>query len=646
MADVGHDRSPSLILGTAGHIDHGKTALVRALTGVDTDRLAEEKERGITIELGFAELAADDGPHFGVVDVPGHEGFVRAMVAGAAGMDVVLLVVAADEGIMPQTREHLAIVELLAVPELVVALTKCDLVEPEWLELVEADVADTLSATPYARAPLVRTSASEGTGLEALVSALRAAAGRVRADERADLLRLPLDRVFTIQGAGTVVTGTLWGGRLAAGDRVRVLPADLEARVRTLEVHGRRVEVAEAGDRTAVGLAGDGSDRGVVVRGATVVAEPSWRPSRMLTAHVRVLEAPGWTLAHNQRVHVHLGTAEVLARCAPLTAEELPPGERGWVQLRLEEPLIARARDRFVIRAYSPVTTIGGGVVAEAQPPKRRRVDEDDVERLVRVIGVDAREAILAHLELSGWSGSEVEALPIHVGLPPAVVERALAEWGDGALVAGTRAFDPAVHAEAARLVLEALDRGHAEDPLRAVVPLAPLRAALPRWAPPELAQATLERLVADGTLDAAEGGVRRPEHRVSLTADQEVASAELERLLEEGGLAPPLVDELPPALRERPDLWSLLHRLEGLGVVRQIADGLWMRHDVLEAAAGRILDELADRSDLGPADFREALPVSRKHLIPLLNYFDGRGVTIRGESGRSVPPRGNRGGA
>ncbi|MEQ1857587.1 MAG: selenocysteine-specific translation elongation factor, partial [Longimicrobiales bacterium] len=263
-----------LILGTAGHVDHGKTSLVRALTGVDTDRLKEEKERGITIELGFAQLDVPGRARFGVVDVPGHEDFVRAMVAGAAGMDVVLLVVAGDEGVMPQTLEHLAIVDLLGVQRLVVAITKSDLVDPEWLQLVDADVETLLEGGRYAGARRVFTSAVRSQGLEELVDALVEAAEGVEAAATADIVRLPLDRVFTIQGTGTVATGTLWSGTLRAGDRVRILPHDLEAKVRGLQVHDRDVEVASAGDRTAVSLSGAGADRSVVDRGATLVTAP------------------------------------------------------------------------------------------------------------------------------------------------------------------------------------------------------------------------------------------------------------------------------------------------------------------------------------------------------------------------------------
>jgi selenocysteine-specific elongation factor len=631
-----------VILGTAGHIDHGKTALVRALTGTDTDRLKEEKARGITIELGFAEIATEDRPHFGVVDVPGHEAFIRAMVAGAAGMDIVLLVVAADEGVMPQTREHLAIVELLGVPELVVALTKSDAVEDEWLELVDADVADTLAGTPYAEAPRLATSALEGTGIEALLDALTAAAERVHRSESEDLVRLPLDRVFTIQGTGTVVTGTLWSGTLGVGDRVRILPGDLAGRIRGLQVHERKAERAGAGDRTAVALTGQGADREVVSRGATLVTSAEWEATWMLTAKIRMLADTGWSLEHNQRVHVHLGTAEVLARCVLLEPTPLKPGESGWVQIRLEKPLVARARDRFVIRAYSPVTTIGGGVVAEADPAKRKALVQSDRLALETLIDATApEESLAACLGLAGWSGVKASLLPIRLGLPTATTTRAVEEVRrSGGIMAGDLLFSPSVREEAEQLVLDAVDAAHEADSLRPSVPLAPLRAALPRWAPKELAGAVIERLIEGGRIESFDGGVRRPGHEPAFTGDQEAASERLLRALAADGLAARLVEELPEELRQRPDFWSLLRRLESAGTVSQVADGFYVDTSVLEAASARVSDTLGGRTDLGPADFREALQVTRKHLIPLLNYFDGQGTTIRTETGRDVPNR------
>lgn len=630
----------SVILGTAGHIDHGKTALVRALTGTDTDRLKEEKARGITIELGFAELAVEGRPHFGVVDVPGHEAFVRAMVAGAAGMDVVLLVVAADEGVMPQTREHLAIVELLGVPELVVALTKADVVDEEWMELVDSDVEDVLAGTPYAGAPRVPTSALEGTGLDSLLDALTIAAERAGSRGRDDLARLPLDRVFTIQGTGTVVTGTLWTGELAVGDRVRILPDDLDARIRSLQVHGRKAEGASCGDRTAVALTGEGADREIVSRGATLVTAPEWESTWMLTAHVRMLADSGWSLAHNQRVHLHHGTAEVLARCVVLEPEALRAGDSGWVQFRLEEPVVARTGDRFVIRAYSPVTTIGGGVIAEPTPLKRHRLNDDTRAALEALVGGGPHsQSLSACLSLAGWAGVLRAALPIQVGPSPSAITDALDSLGDGGrLLAGEYVFSSVIRDEAERLVLAAVEDGHKEDSLRVAVPLAPLRAALPRWAPPALAEAVIAGLVDRGLLEATDGGVRTPGHRAELTAEQEKTSSELLRVLTADGLAAPLVDELPEKLRRRSDFWPLIRRLEGIGAVQQVADGLYIGTEELRQAAERVRSTLGGQSDLGPSAFREALPVTRKHLIPLLNYFDGQGTTVRHGGGRDVP--------
>ena len=287
----------SLILGTAGHIDHGKTALVRALTGVDTDRLKEEKERGITVDLGFAELVSPESDlRFGVVDVPGHDGFIKNMLAGATGMDLVLLVVAADGGIMPQTREHLAIVQLLGVPRLVVAVAKSDLVEEEWLDLVVEEVREALSGTPYPDAPIVPVSSVTRAGLKELLGILSTVGSVAEEKEAADLARLPVDRVFTMKGAGTVVTGTLWTGCLRMGDRVKVLPGELEARVRSLQLHGHEVSDARAGARVAVGLAGGGISRQALSRGQTLVEGDGWAPSWMLSCHLRVLPDTGWEL--------------------------------------------------------------------------------------------------------------------------------------------------------------------------------------------------------------------------------------------------------------------------------------------------------------------------------------------------------------
>lgn len=640
-------RPSSAILGTAGHIDHGKTALVRALTGVDTDRLKEEKARGITIDLGFAELSDEGGLHMGVVDVPGHEGFVRTMVAGATGMDVVLLVVAADEGVMPQTREHLSIVDLLEVPRLVVALTKSDLVEQEWLELVDADVADLLAATRYADAPRIATSASTGAGLDELRRALHDAFASTGARRHAeDLARLPLDRVFTVQGTGTVVTGTLWSGTLETGMRVRLLPQEVAGRIRALQVHGRGVARASAGERTAVALSGTDVDHHVIGRGAVLVADPAWEETWMLTVRATVLEDTAWNLSHNQRVRVHVGTAEVLARCALLEVEELGAGEEGWIQLRLEEPTVARAGDSLILRSYSPMETLGGAVVAEPRPPKRRHLSPSERMALDALLeGLHRRgsgQAVGAVARLAAWSGVRVDRLPVLAGGTPEQVRSGLRTLlDDGGVSSSGVAFGGEVVAEAKERVLAALMAEHEAHPLRAVVSLDRLRAALPSWCDPTLPEAILSALSGDGRIELAGGGARSPGFEPTLRPDQREICRTLMGIYEEAALAPPFVQELPEALATREDLADLLRHLESSGRIQSVAEGLFFASDVLDRAEKNVAKVMGGRTDLGPADFKEVLPVSRKHLIPLLVHLDGKGVTVRRDQVRSVPASG-----
>lgn len=628
-----------LILGTAGHIDHGKTTLVHRLTGVDTDRLKEEKARGITIELGFAELPLPE-VRLSVVDVPGHEAFVRAMVAGAAGMDLVLLVVASDEGVMPQTREHVAIVELLGVRQLVVALTKCDLVDDEWLELVRSDVEDLLEPTPYRGALSVPTSAPAGLGIDELKDALALAAEVIQKSAGGDLARLPLDRVFTIQGTGTVATGTVWSGTLGKGDRVRILPDDLQARIRGVQVHGREVGKATAGDRAAISLTGEGADRTVVSRGATLVSDGAWSPTWMLTTRVKMLADTAWSLEHNQRVRVHVGTAEVMARCVLLEPEPIRAGGTGWIQLRLEDAVVARAHDRLVLRAYSPVSTIGGGLIAEATPPKRNRIDEAVRAGLESLLAGDPRTRVCALLDLAGWHGAEVATFPVTTGLAVDDLAPTLREC-EAQIDPRThgRLFSEQICAQAEDRIVAAVTAAHATEPLRPAISLAAVRTTLPAWAAAGLADSTIARLCDENVLESAEGGVRLPGHVAALTPDQQVAANDVRVFLEAKGLAPPFVDEFPPSLRDRGDLWSLLKFMEGEGSVSTVADGYYVNTHDLQKGIAAVRQTLGGQTGLGPSAFRDALPVTRKHLIPLLNHLDGLGVTLRSVEGRYVPP-------
>jgi selenocysteine-specific elongation factor len=626
-----------LILGTAGHIDHGKTALVRALTGVDTDRLQEEKERGITIDLGFADLA-DGDVRFGIVDVPGHEGFVRNMLAGATGMDVAMLVVAADDGVMPQTREHLAILGLLDVRRLVVVLTKCDIADPDWADLVQEEVRETLAATRFADAPIVRTSAVTGTGLDDLRAALMTAADAVTRDAD-DTLLLPVDRVFTIRGTGTVVTGTLVSGRIAVGDTVRVRPGSIEARVRGLQSHGAEAASAEAGARVAVALSGQGVDVETLGRGQALVAEPRWDESRMITVRLSMIRGTDWSLVDGQRVRVHLGTAEVMARCSVLrvvsadaaeTARgELGPGEEGWVQLRLEAAAVARVGMRLVVRAWSPVTTIGGGVVAEVRPPRRRgRIGAADAEQLAGRIGPDPAVRVQAALESHGARGVHVHLLPIRTGLPPATIVDVLGSGPfDDAVTAGDgTVFAPATSRDFRRRVREAVGALHDAEPFRAGLDVAHVRSLAPGDAHAGFADAVLGATAGDLVVES--GVVRLPDFKPSLSEAQRGVMARVADFYAAAGLEAPGLDDLPDELRRDPAFHTILETLERDGRLVRIDDDTRIDRSALDAAIGRVREAFAGREDLGPTDFRDVIPVSRRYLLPILEVLDRRGVT------------------
>lgn len=626
-----------LILGTAGHIDHGKTALVKALTGVDTDRLQEEQVRGITIELGFAELAPSDELSFGVVDVPGHEAFIRNMVAGATGVDLVLMVIAADEGVMPQTREHLAIVGLLGVERMVVALTKSDLAEPEWMALVADEVSDLLEGTLLEGSPLIPTSAATGDGLNELVDALVSLAEGTPSRVSDDVSRLPVDRVFTVQGTGTVITGTLWTGGLRTGEQARLLPGGVKARIRGIQVHGSDRSSARSGERTAVALAGAEVSKEHLDRGQVLVADPGWDETHMLTCNVTVLPNTGWRLIHNQRVRVHLGTAEVMARVALLGLDALEPGTDGWIQLRLEAPIVARARDRIILRSYSPMTTIAGGVVAEPLPGKRKHLDTALATTLSAVVSGGRTECIDSVLELAGIRGVSLERLPILSGESPAEINNALEELlRAGALVVAGRVFSARVVGTIRTQVIDAVEGFHMSEPLKPGLPIERLR-GLVAQSESVLVDAVVDGCVAQGSLRLQAGFVFARGFLPNLSKAQEAYKVRLEEVITGAGLTPPPVEEYPEEIRSDPDLWTILRLLESEGSVVPLQDGLFVASEEIRRVAHAVVETLGGQTNLGPADFRELIPVTRKHLIPILTFLDATGVTRRVAGGRDV---------
>lgn len=607
-----------MILGTAGHIDHGKTALVRALTGVDTDRLPEERRRGITIELGFAPLELEGIGTVGVVDVPGHEAFVRTMVAGASGVDLALLVIAADEGIMPQTREHVQILDFLGVSAGVVALTKRDLVDDDWFALVEEDVRAMLATTALAGSPVVGVSAITGEGLDALRGRIREAAARVPARRADDLFRLPVDRAFTVRGTGTVVTGTISSGTVRPDSNVRVFPSNLVARVRGLQSHGAAQAQAQPGTRIALALAG--VEVADVARGAVIVGDGAWTPARVVRADVSLL-ATAPVLRARSRVHLHIGTTEMGARVVSVGGP-LEPGQLRTARLTLDHEIVTRAGDRFVLRTGSPLDTIGGGEVTDPAPPHRRA-------RPFAQPRAAASRRLAWILSEAGTAGVTLAALPIRLGLPPAEVSALLAAEGGNRLVAGAVYPDEAVAALRTEIE-QRVAEFHQDHALEPGAPLQELRTRVAGH--PRLVEEVLAELQRDGRLEAVGGQVRVAGWVPRLSPELRALQAVLEGLLRDASSEPPSVSDLTA---EYGEVVVPLLRLLGPDRVVQVEGDRFYHATVVETLVGRLRTTMQAGREYSPADLREVLGISRKFLIPFLEFCDRQRVTERRGSGR-----------
>jgi selenocysteine-specific elongation factor len=624
---------PSLVLGTAGHIDHGKSALVKALTGTDPDRLPEEKERGVTIELGFARLELPSGRTMGVVDVPGHEKFVRQMVAGATGIDVVLPVVAADDGVMPQTREHLAIIDLLGISRGVVAITKSDLVDAEWLALVRADVQRLLVGTSIEGAAIVAVSARTGAGLSELLAQIDRVAGESPARVADTPMRMPIDRVFTIAGAGTVVTGTMWSGTARRDDLVEVLPGGVRGRVRGVQVHGNSVALAEAGQRVAINLSG--IERTEIARGQVVAAPGSLKVTDRFDARFTYLGAPGdqRPFVSGTRVHVDHGTREVLGRVLLMDSETLPSGTSALAQVRLEEPLVPRYGDRFIVRSYSPVYTVGGGIVLDVLPPRRTTLRPHERELLESLIACDLSGAALGLLAVRclPMSAKEVAAA---LGVATPLVASTLERAPLGRLSVGSETYF--VTEEALDGLVGAIDREllafHEANPTATGVATAALRDLVDRRLESRVFDAVLGETQRRGVAVVESGRAYHPQAAVSARAAEQQAEDALLVVLERQGLEPAPVAELAAEVGQ--DLGVVrgaLGRLASEGRVVRASAELHFSADAFALAGERLGEYLSEHPGGATASqLREVLGASRKYAIPLLEQFDARGLTKR----------------
>ena len=635
-----------IIVGTAGHIDHGKTSLIRALTGVDADRLKEEKERGITIDLGFADLTIDD-VHFGFVDVPGHERFVRNMLAGAHGIDLVMLVVAADESLMPQTREHFEICRLLEVRSGLVVINKADLVEEDFLELVETEVAEYVAGSFLEGAPVLRVSARTGQGIDQLKQTLARLAKGVTPRDESAVARLPIDRVFTIRGFGSVVTGTLIAGSLRIGDELELLPSDnLTARVRNLQVHGQSTTQALAGERTAVNL--QGIDLARIRRGQILAPAGRLRALSLLDVRLRLLAGAGRPLRTRSRVHLHLGTAEVLARVVLLGQPELMPGHECFAQLRLESPLCALPGDHFIIRGHSPVVTIGGGTIIDAAPLKHRLRDHpaaiaaleslsgaDQVERLALLVGM-AGPAGLTQAELAARSGAPDALIDESVRLlvqTRRLIAAATQPW----LLVSRPAFD-----ELAKEVRGLLKSFHQRQPLEPGLGREEVRERIFSAVPSGIFRAVISHLAERQELVAEKDLLRLASHRVALSADEQTARDRLADLFAESGLQPlSLEDAVARAGAvsgiDQARAQRFAQMLINSGELVRVAELVFHRSALegLRETLRRHKESHGPKLDV--AIFKELTGVTRKYAIPLLEYLDRQRVTRRNGDVREI---------
>ena len=634
-----------LVLGTAGHVDHGKTSLIAALTGVNTDRLPEEKRRGITIDLGFAQLALGDY-RLGIVDVPGHERFIRNMLAGASGMDLAMLVVAADEGVKQQTREHLDILQMVDVRGGVIAITKADLVAADWLELVESEVRGLVAGGVLEGAPLVRTSVVSGQGLDELKRELERAAARVTnaghtPDAKADLpFRLPIDRSFSLAGHGTVVTGTVASGTASVGDELVIEPGAVAVRVRGLHQHDRPVTQVHRGQRAAINLVGVHHD--AVRRGQELAAPGYLAPSKLLTVWIGLLpDAP--RLKSRTRVRVHLGTAEVMATAVLVDCEVMEPGGSAVVQLFLSEPVVATWNQSVVIRSLSPAKTIGGGRVLAPSASRLRRPDEGTLERLRAMRRTSPQERAAATLYLAGWSAWQPADLPRLAGIAgDSGLLQPLATRGElrEIRVSPTRTIyvHPATLTQTAQQVVDLLGRLHDRSPLALAFPRPVVEAAF-RWIGDAAAlDVVLDELRKSGRIRETAAGLGLADRGPKLTRAQQTLYHELVEWIRKAGIgAPSLAECQEKAGANRAAVPQLFAVAAGAGELVQISPDYWLHTSVERDARLAVQNAWGGKGGFTVSELRELLGTTRKYAVPLCEYWDRVGFTVRSGDRRTV---------
>lgn len=613
-----------IILGTAGHIDHGKSSLVKALTGIDPDRLKEEKERGITIDIGFADISfPEENLTVGIVDVPGHEKLISNMLAGAGGIDIVLMVIAADEGIMPQSREHLAICNLLKIKSGLIALTKAELVEKEWLELVTDEIKSFVKGTFLEDAPVIPVSSKTGINLELLKKEIKDLALKVTPKKSGGLFRLPIDRVFTLKGFGTVVTGTALSGSISVDDVVQILPGNLSPKVRGLHSHGKAINTAYAGQRLAVNL--QSVEKEDLSRGDVVVTSLSFSPAKTIDAFLELLkDAP--SVKSKSLVHFYTGTAETIARVILYEKEELKPGESCYCQFRLQHPVVSMSGDRYIIRRFSPLETLGGGEVLDPSPQRRRK--KDGIQDLEVFRSGSFEQKILMKIEKAGISGISLSAVTGWINAEKQAISEALERLKQcGEIV---RHEDMLLHRKSFDLIQEKisglLGAFHKMHPLRPGMPKEEVRThfkidmklfifLLPGF----------KNIIVEKDL------VRLKEFRIALSTNEETSRAKIIDMLDKAGFQPPLKAEIIEILKsDQKQVSDILNILTKEKSIVRINDTLYLSASSYANMMFLLKTFFSKKSEITVAEFRDILKTSRKYALPFLEYLDSNRTTLR----------------
>jgi selenocysteine-specific elongation factor len=622
------------VLGTAGHVDHGKTSLIKALTGTDTDRLKEEKERGITIELGFASLALPCGHTLGIVDVPGHEKFIKHMVAGAAGIDLVLMVIAADEGIMPQTKEHLQICSLLGITTGLVALTKIDLVEKDWLELVRSEITDYLQDTFLAEAPIVPVSAVKETGIPELLAETDKIVSRLQEKNDDGIFRLPVDRIFTMKGFGTVVTGTLISDKIKVGEDVQILPENISTRIRGIQVHNQPTEEAFSGQRTALNL--QGIDKATLARGNVLVRPQTLRPTKRLDVFFEYLASNTRKLKNRSLVRLHTGTTEIMTRIVLLNADELSPGEKSFAQLILADEDVVVAGDHFVLRSYSPVTTIGGGRILDPLPGKHKRKNKKILDDLQILQSGALPEKISVLLERAGFNGINVRSLAFRLGIHVKKIREALEKlFSDrqAILLSGddTTALSSHLYAQLEDLLMKSLADYHQNNPLKEGISKEELKAALAGTVSAKLFNMVLASLGKRNLIASDKDNVRLASHLVQLAGEEDALRRSIASTYTQAGLTPPSLADVLNGFKDRKiKAQSIVKLMIKDGELIKINEDLCFTGEALTRLREEYKAQLVRDGQATPATFKDLTGLSRKYIIPLMEYFDTSKLTVR----------------